>query len=64
MHLPKDHIYVILIAFLCVLGCLTATTIIGTDPASTATLRDVLLALGGALGAAYIGSRKSDDPPS
>jgi VIT1/CCC1 family predicted Fe2+/Mn2+ transporter len=66
MKLPTDHIYVILAAFLAVLAAFTTTTIIGTDPSSTATLRDVLLALGGALGTAYVANHRADGsgPPS
>jgi len=30
MKLPHDHIWVLLIAFLSVLGCFTAITVIGT----------------------------------
>jgi len=52
-----DHIYVILVAFLGVLGCFTACALIGTDPTTISTLRDVLLALGGALGGVAVGSR-------
>lgn len=59
--LPKDHIYIILLAFLAVLACFTTVAIIGVDPTVTATLRDVLLALGGALGAAYVAHRA--EPP-
>lgn len=65
LRFPADHIYVILIAFLAVLGCFTGAAIVGTDPASTTTLRDVLLALGGALGTAYVATRKNGgDPPA
>lgn len=67
-----DHIYVILIAFLAVLGCFTACALIGVDPASLTTLKDVMLPLAGALGAAYVAARRQasqppkdeDDPPS
>ena len=64
--LPKDHIYVILIAFLAVLGCFTAVTLVGTDPSSVATLRDALIALGGGLTGVAVGSKLNPpaDPPS
>lgn len=53
--LPTDHIWVVLVAFLGVLAAFTTLAIIGTDPAAAATLRDVLLALGGALGGLAVG---------
>ena len=65
MKLPKDHIYVLLIAFLAVLGCFTAITVIGTDPSSVATLRDALIALGGGLTGVAVGTKlpKDEEPP-
>lgn len=63
MKLPQDHIWVILIAFLAVLGCFTTTQIIGVDATAQGTLRDVLLSLGGALGTAYVATRKNGAPP-
>lgn len=48
----------LLIAFLSVLGCFTAITIVGTDPSSVATLRDALIALGGGLTGVAVGTRK------
>ncbi len=62
MKLPKDHIYVILFAFLAALGCFTAVTIVGTDPSSTATLRDVVIGLAGALGGVAYGSARGSSP--
>jgi hypothetical protein len=60
----QPDIYVLAVAFLSVLGCFTALTIIGSD--GTELLRSVLLPLVGALGAvAYSGDKKhDDDPPS
>ncbi len=56
MTIPTvDHIWLILIAFLSVLACFTTVAIIGVDPTVVATLRDVLLALGGALGGVAYG---------
>jgi hypothetical protein len=66
--LARDHIFVILIAFLAALGCFTTVTLIGVDPTGVSTLRDVLLALGGTLGGVAVGSklatRPDDDAPS
>lgn len=59
-----DHIYVILLAFLAVLGCFTAVAMVGVDATIVGTLRDVLLALGGALGTAYVAARKSASQPT
>lgn len=53
----SDHIYVILVAFLAVLGCFTAATLVGVDSTTIGTLRDVLLALGGALGGVAVASK-------
>lgn len=66
VKLPTDHIYVILIAFLAVLGCFTTVTLVGTDPSAVATLRDALIALGGGLTGVAVGSRmsKPPDPPA
>ena len=55
----SDHIYVILLAFLAVLGSFTACALIGTDPTTIGTLRDILLALGGALGGVAVASKVS-----
>lgn len=54
-ELLADHVYAVLIAFLAVLGCFTAVSILGGD--GTNTLRDVLLALAGALGGLAIGKK-------
>jgi hypothetical protein len=61
-----DHIWVILIAFLASLGAFTAVALVGSDPISTQTLRDILFALAGgltgvAVGAGLQGKRSSDD---
>jgi len=60
LHLPTDHIYVILIAFLASLGCFTAAALVGTDGTTIGTLRDVLMALGGALGGVAVASKLSE----
>ena len=59
MKLPGDHIWVLLVAFLAVLGCFTAITVIGTDPSSVATLRDALIALGGGITGVAVGTKVS-----
>ena len=60
MKLPKDHIYVILIAFLSVLGCFTAVAVVGSD--GFEVLRDVMLTLAGALGGVAVASRVTQPP--
>ena len=55
MKLPRDHIYVILIAFLSALGCFTAVAVVGSD--GFEVLRDVMLTLAGALGGVAVASR-------
>lgn len=62
MKLLSDHIYVILLAFLAVLGCFTAAALVGTDATTISTLRDVLLALAGALGGVAYGGAKRPPP--
>lgn len=64
-QLAQDHIYVILLAFLAAIGCFTAVALVGTDSTTVSTLRDVLLALSGSLGTAYVATRKTNgaDPP-
>jgi hypothetical protein len=47
---PVEHIYLILVAFLAVLGCFTAAALVGVDATVIGTLRDVLMGLAGALG--------------
>ena len=52
--MPKiDHIVYVLVAFLATLGCFTAVALVGAD--ASGTLRDVLLALGGAVAGVAIG---------
>ena len=62
MKFPEDHIYVILLAFLAALGCFTAAALVGTDPTTIGTLRDVLMALGGALGGVAVATKLSKPP--
>lgn len=56
MNTP-DHLVLVLIAFVSALGCFTAVSIIGTP--DIGTLRDVLLALAGALGGLAVGKSTS-----
>lgn len=57
----RDHIYVILVAFLAALACFTVATLVGVDPTGVSTLRDVVIALGAALATAYRSERPA--PP-
>lgn len=56
MNTP-DHLVLVLIAFVTTLACFTTVSIIGTP--DIATLRDVLLALAGALGGLAVGKTTS-----
>jgi hypothetical protein len=64
MSLPKDHIYVILIAFLAALACFTACAMVGVEATVIGTLRDVCVAMGGVLGGVAYGTKKSGDAPT
>lgn len=66
--MPKsvDHIWVILVAFLAALACFTTVALVGSDPVSTTTLRDILFALAGgltgvAVGAGVVAKGSNDD---